>query len=549
MTQSLFQEYVDKFFTNLVGRITETINGKKQEEQYLYKQMLTEEFSADLKWDAAVLKSSIVAADVVALDSPLPLKKRDSFSHAGGTIPKMGMKFRKGEKDITDINITINSGATLATIVNKIFDDTPKCIKGIDVRTEMMFEQGLSTGETIVGDNEDNTGTGIRVDYGYLDENKFSATTAVWSSASATPMDDIQQMFDKASDDGVTITDIWMSKQYFNYMRNTTQGKQAAANYRGIVFDSSTILPVPTPDVMILTLQDEFGATVHVINTSYRYEKPDGTQVSVKPWEQAHIIGTTDNIVGRLVYGKLAEETNPVNNVTYTKSGASILVSKYSKTDPLEEFTTSQSLRIPVIDNGNYVYLLNADNIGGVNVEYTELTFMPQSGTTSVKYTSNSDITATSNATSWLGATVDKDGAGTDGYIRITTSANATGSERTGTITVSDADGNTKTISVTQRAVMTVSAASDWTPAAGTTLAKLTFSKAADTTGKTVTVTNGQAPVTVSNAVTWSTVTIADSTITVKVEANTGAARTGKVTVRDAEGQIVSFNVYQEANA
>ena len=71
MNQSLFIEYIDKFFRLVVGKITEKINGKKVEEQLLHKTMLTEEYSADLTWGSTELNTSIVAADVVALDSTL----------------------------------------------------------------------------------------------------------------------------------------------------------------------------------------------------------------------------------------------------------------------------------------------------------------------------------------------------------------------------------------------------------------------------------------------------------------------------------------------
>lgn len=77
MYPSLFIEFIDKYFRLVIGKITEKINGKKAEEQLLHKTMLTEEYSADLTWGSTELSTSIVAADVVAMDSSLPLKKRD----------------------------------------------------------------------------------------------------------------------------------------------------------------------------------------------------------------------------------------------------------------------------------------------------------------------------------------------------------------------------------------------------------------------------------------------------------------------------------------
>ena len=150
MNPSLFIEYIDKYFRLVIGKITEKINGKKTEEQLLHKTMLTEEYSADLTWGSTELNTSVVAADVVAMDSSLPLKKRDKISNASGVIPKIGIKFSKGEKAISDINVMRARGADETTVVGKIFDDAPKAIKGVDVRKEIMFQEALSTGVTLV---------------------------------------------------------------------------------------------------------------------------------------------------------------------------------------------------------------------------------------------------------------------------------------------------------------------------------------------------------------------------------------------------------------
>jgi hypothetical protein len=443
MNPSLFIEYIDKYFRLVIGKITEKINGKKTEEQLLHKTMLTEEYSADLTWGSTELNTSIVAADVVALDSTLPLKRRDKISNASGVIPKLGIKFRKGEKAISDINVMRARGADEATIAGKIFDDAPKAIKGVDVRKEIMFQQALSTGVTLIEDDESNTGTGIRADFGYLAANTFRATTAKWGGATATPQDDVQQLFDKAQEDGNSIGLVMLSKKYFNYFRNSTQGKRLAANYRNVSFDANTILPVPSRETMLEALADEYGAPFRVVDSSFKIEKPDGTRVSVKPWEEGNIIALPGENVGRLVYGTLAEETNTVAGVNYQKSGSHILVAKYSKTDPLREFTTAQALAIPVIDGVDGIYILHADT-GVLSVDPTSLSFAKSANTTGKTFTVHSDSTfAVASSGSWATATIN----GEEVIVKVTAN---TGGERTATITVTDANSQTATVTVTQ---------------------------------------------------------------------------------------------------
>lgn len=446
MNPSLFIEVIEKYFRLVVGKITEKINGKKTEEQLLHKTMLTEEYSADLTWGATELNTSIVAADVVAMDSSLPLKRRDKISNATGAIPKIGIKFRKGEKDISDINVMRARGADENTVVAKIFQDAPKAIKGVDVRKEIMFLQGLSTGETLVPD-EENVGTGIRVTYGYKEENIFHAKNGAWGEDSATPQDDVQQLFDKAQEDGNTITLVMLSKKYFNLYRHSTQGKLLAANYRNQVVTDVANLSVPSRETMLEALADEYGATFRIVDSTFRIEKPDGSRVAVKPWEEANVVGLPSENIGRLVYGTLAEETNPVAGVVYEKSGTHILVSKYSKNDPLQEFTTAQALAIPVIDGADSIYILHADSAARLTVEPTEVSFTASAQTKSVDvhYDGDTDDLSASSSVDWATVTLAAD------KVKIRVVANETEAERSGNISITDGV-TTVTVTATQAA-------------------------------------------------------------------------------------------------
>lgn len=447
MNPSLFLEFIDKYFRLVIGKITEKINGKKAEEQLLHKTMLTEEYSADLTWGSTELSTSIVAADVVAMDSSLPLKKRDKIANASGTIPKIGIKFRKGEKTISDINVMRARGADEQTIVSKIFDDAPKAIKGVDVRKEIMFQQALSTGETLVNDDE-NTGTGVRVKFGYKPENTFHATKAKWGEAEAVPQDDVQQLFDKAEEDGNSIGLVMIPKKEFNLFRSSQQGKLLAANYRNQVITDAKLLPVPSRETMLEALSDEYGATFRIVDSTFKIERPDGSRVSVKPWAEGSIVGLPGEHVGRLVYGTLAEETSPVNGVNYQKSGTHILVAKYSKTDPLEEFTTAQALALPVIDGVDGIYILHSNaTANGLSVDPTTLAFPKSGSTKTVAVHCDGDaakLTATVSA-DWAEVSL------TGGKASVKVSAN-TGVERTATVTVTDEEGNTAEVAITQAA-------------------------------------------------------------------------------------------------
>jgi hypothetical protein len=442
MVRSLFAEYVDKYFSRVIGKIVEKFNGKTKETNLLHKTMLTEEYSADLKWGSTEINHSIVAADVVALDSPLPLKKRDTISNATGDLPKIGIKYRKGEKLISDINVAKARNADEATIVSKIFDDTTKCIRSTDVTKEILFRRGLSTGQLLVAEDE-NDGTGVRVSFGYKDDHIMHCLGTAWLGSAPTPQDDVQQLFDKAEEDGNTISHVYLTKRYFDAFRKSKQGRLLAANSKQQVITDENLLPAVGRAAFLDALEDEYGATFHIVQGSFKIQDPDGSDKPAEAWKEANVVGVPDEIVGRLVYGTLAEETNPVPAVIYQKAGSHVLISKYSKTDPLEEFTAAQALCLPVIDNADGIYVLHADSAGDLTVNPASLSFPKSASTKAVEIHADKDVTVTSNQT-W--ATVEVG----SGKVAVSVTANS-GAERTAKVTVTDGKAS-KEVTITQAA-------------------------------------------------------------------------------------------------
>ena len=435
---SLFPEFVEKYFGRVIGKITEKYNGEKTKPTLLYKSMLTEEYSADLSWGATELNNVIVAADVVAMDASIPLKKRGSLATASGKLSKIALKFRKGEKDISDLNVAIARGTDEATIAAKVLNDVPRVIDGADARIEMMFEQALSSGTMLVEDSE-NDGTGVRVDF-YKSENQFKNRVAGWESSLSTPQDDVQQLFDKAQADGNSIGLVMMSKKYFTLFRKSKQGKELAASYQGRIFTDDTILPVPGTTLFHEALRDEYGVEFRVVDSTFKVQKHDGSEESVRPWVEANIVAIPTEKVGRLVYGTLAEETNPVEGVNYQKSGSFLLISKYSNNDPLEEFTSGQALCIPVIDGANSIYLLAADEVAegaiSINANDKVMNFTAAKATKQAIVSYRGDIANLSASASEEFVTVSISG----NTVSVTCAANnASGAvARTATVTITD---------------------------------------------------------------------------------------------------------------
>jgi hypothetical protein len=506
MNPTLFVEFVKKWFGVLSKKIVEKTNDSKTGLSYLFKTMLTPELSSDMKWDSVNVSKSVVAADVVSLSSELPLKKRDKISSAQGEIPKIGMKMNKSEKLISDIQVLAARGATEAQIVEKIFEDTPRVINGIYERLEYMFLQALSTGVTLVSD-DDNVGSGIRVTFGYKDSNKYGVLKK-WGEAGYTPLSDIARVVSTAAENGDVITTVALDKASYNLIRRSDEAKTLYAASVGNF--TGNALSIPTPSIFDSLIADEYKIKFLVIDRAVRIEK-DGKQKSVYPFAENTLVFLTSEKVGTLQYGILVEENNPVSGVEYQKVDSYILVSKYSKNDPLREFTSSQALALPVIENVNSIYLLNTQDAIEVAADEVE----GDAGITiyGSQYSKKSVIEAMKQAGIKVAYNISDE--------KLIEKINS----------LSDADEAKFRAELEN--VLVVS------PVA------LSFSKAADTTGKTITAETSETLTAISDQ-TWATVTVSSNVATVKVTANAGAERTANITLT-ADGKSVVVVVTQAA--
>jgi len=358
MNQSTFIQYISTFWAATVLRLTQRYNGDANPRPYLFKTMLKKVFSTDLKWSSLSQDNIYVAADVVSMDSSLPLKKRNSVSKTTGAIPKLGMKLWLSESQMSRLNILRNTPGMESQFIADIFADTDRCLAGINEQLEKMFLEGLSSGVTVIDDTE-NVGLGIRIDYGYPASNGFGVAYPWSDPATSTPIDDIENVLTTASVRGDAPTIIWMNRSTYNLFISSTQVK---SNFYPLVGAISTAaMPNLTRSNVDMMLTDKFGITIQVVDRTVMLER-DGVRTPYKPWADNRVVFTASLEVGSLTYGLLAEAQNPNKAVSYVTADDYVLLSKWHAVDPYSEFTSSQALVIPVIDNVFSIYTIDTDD-------------------------------------------------------------------------------------------------------------------------------------------------------------------------------------------
>lgn len=363
MEQSLFLEYIIQYFPDLVLRHIERLNGKNQASlTYLHRILLEKKFSVDGRWSSVIGNYNRVAADVVAMDSSLPLKKRDSLERATGKIPKMGMELWLNEEQMTEIDTFIALKIPITEIIVKILSDVPRVIDGILERLELMFLEGLSTGVTVQDDNK-NVGTGVRLDYGYLPENQFGASV-LWSDfENSKVVDDINRIKAKATiEDGNTLEYAYGDMDAFQNLIKSKQFKEQFAFNNGFV---GAVIPTPTIEQANVVFKKLWGFTFTEVNRPIKLEK-NGNRSTHTPWAEGRIVFTSDLKVGALVWANLAEANrkDQIKAASYQTADEYILVSKYHTTKPtFAEWTASQARVCPVITNVDRIYTLDTKTI------------------------------------------------------------------------------------------------------------------------------------------------------------------------------------------
>lgn len=359
MEKSLYFEITKKYFPQLVLQIVEKLNGKRaQQLPYLYRDHLSTTFSPDGRWSSVTAEYTRVAADVVAMDTELPLKSRDKVSTAEGNIPKLGMKLFMSEKQLKDLDSMIAQNLPAPQILQNMFADLPRCIEGVYERIEDIFLSELSTGVALASRSN---GTGVRLDIGFLEANKFGYSTAWSDSKNSTPLTDIQKIYDKALNDQNNIIAVYADDVFLNALYKSDEVRNQFAFNQGF---SGQNVPILNLEQVQSIFQSKWQTNLIRVARSIKTEL-NGVKGTHNPWAKGHATFVCSDNLGDLVWTNVAEATRPVNGVVYEPADEFILTSRYSTNDPLREFTASQAMVVPILNNVDTIYSFDSTTAQG----------------------------------------------------------------------------------------------------------------------------------------------------------------------------------------
>jgi len=372
MEKSQFIEYVDKYFSGITLSVSKKLNEKNESElEYRFLKMFKQKYYQGVDWNTLIQNNTNIAADIVSMNSKLPLKKRDGIKVATGKIPKLGMEFQLNESQLKELRVLSAMASTSSTseertmlekqLIREIFKDVERALKGIYERHELLALRGLSEGVVAVDENE-NEGTSIRVDYGYLADHKFGVDNLWADSNNAKPIDDIDRVLEKARIDGNTPRIMMLDRPTLRKLGATKQMKEQYVFFKDVNLANTASVPNITIEKIKEYFLENNKLSIEVIDRIVKVEK-NGKQQNITPWKEGMVVFLSDMNVGDLVWTDVAEMTDRHKSADYVVVDNHILLTKYLTRRPLLEHTDSQSMSLPVISKVDEIYQLDTKTV------------------------------------------------------------------------------------------------------------------------------------------------------------------------------------------
>lgn len=246
-----------------------------------------------------------------------------------------------------ELNLVLETGnqAYIDSVMNKIFDDETRLLRGARASRERMRMMALTTGVVSMTAN----GQGFTFDYGVT--HKGNATVAWSDHAASDPIEDIRVAKEQILDEtGAIITRAMCDGKTWRNIRNNEKIKKAIfvlTNGAGAVSDKK----------LRDYIMDELEIEVVVNDKRYK----DENEATIKFMPENTFVMFPDGELGKTWFGTTPAESDlmsgNVANVSITDTG--VAVTTVQKADPVQVETIVSMICLPSFEAADQVYILD----------------------------------------------------------------------------------------------------------------------------------------------------------------------------------------------
>lgn len=290
-----------------------------------------------------VLKTS--AFDVHAIP-----RARIGFDKLTAEMPYFKESTYIDEELRQELNLVLETGnqAYIDSVMNRIFDDETRLLRGARAARERMRMMALTTGIVSMAAN----GQSFTFDYGVT--HKGNAATSWSNITSSDPLEDIRLAKEKIQEEtGAVITRAMCDSKTWSYLRNNAKIKRAIY----FILTNATIASSISDKQLRQYIKDELE--IDVVINSKRYKDESGQTAKFMPEDT--FVMFPDGDLGKTWFGTTPAESDlmssSVANVSITDTG--VAVTTVQKADPVQVETIVSMICLPSFEAADQIYILD----------------------------------------------------------------------------------------------------------------------------------------------------------------------------------------------
>lgn len=312
-----------------------------------------------------------VSADRVAFSTKAPLKTRKTIGSWSGKLGKISISKEKDELQINEYNdlkviaaANTEDKATARYLVDMIYDDIKAVNEGLDTRIEIeALRIGSSGVQKFTADIDGDNATEDVINFNIPADN-FVGVTKAWSDATADGIKDIitQQKAIQLKGLKKPMWAIIDDATFEQLLAQTATVKRVASvvvNATGLT--ASEIISV---DNVNAYMRSKGFPQFLVIDSYATVESKNGTQTTIKPWNQKVVALAPVPQLGWTYY-------KPVPTIADTAAmqtqGKYAKTTVYSELNPMKEVTMGEAYVQPGLINRASLVLINTASASGWN--------------------------------------------------------------------------------------------------------------------------------------------------------------------------------------
>lgn len=303
----------------------------------------------DLKWLKGA-KGLPVVLKTSAFDAAAVPRGRIGFEKLSAEMPYFKESTYIDEELRQELNMVLETGnqAYIDSVMNRIFDDEMRLLRGARASRERMRMQALTTGIVAMTSN----GQAFTYDYGIPQSNKVTVTTSWSDTTNSDPIEDIRDLREDILDKtgvycerGMCDTATW---------RNIRNNKKIQA----AIFALKSNVGAITDSMLREYISDQLDGFVVKVNDK-RYADENGSPQRFMPTNT--FVMFPSGTLGKTWFGTTPAEsdlmTGNAANVSITETGVAVVT--HQKVDPVQVETIVSMICLPSFEGADSVGIID----------------------------------------------------------------------------------------------------------------------------------------------------------------------------------------------